>query len=204
MAFQLTNKTMRSLADRADPPHKGWRLFQLVFLVSQLPALAWREHPPSEFRPGLWGDLASADPTEAVSVLWYPTGGGKTEAYLGLTVCCLFYDRARGKSRGTSAWCRFPLRLLTLQQTQRQLDFVAMADMIRQEGQTAELREAWAASPGAPFRVGFYAGGANTPNSLSDDGLVDRLRHDETLRKRYRLVDRCPYCRQPRRRSAAA
>jgi hypothetical protein len=195
LAFRLTNKTMRRLAAGSDRPHTNWRLFQLVFLVSQLPALAWREHPPAEFTPGLWGDPDSADPTEAVSVLWYPTGGGKTEAYLGLTVCCLFYDRARGKSRGTSAWCRFPLRLLTLQQTQRQLDFVAMADMIRQEGGTAELLRSVGGSPGAPFRVGFYAGGANTPNSLSEHGLVDRLRRDETLRGRYRLVDRCPYCR---------
>ena len=52
-----------------------------------------------------------------------------------------------------------------------------------------------AAALGAPFRVGFYAGGANTPNSLSDAGLLDRLRRDEAARRRYRLVDRCPYCR---------
>jgi len=195
LAFRLTCKTMRVLAERSPRPHAGWRLFQLVFLVSQLPALAWREHPQSDFTPGLWGDPSSADPTEAASVLWYPTGGGKTEAYLGLTVCCLFYDRARGKSRGTSAWCRFPLRLLSLQQTQRQLDVVAIADMIRAQDDTGRLLREAGGSPGAPFRVGFYAGGANTPNSLSDDGLLDRLRRDEAARRRYRLVDRCPYCR---------
>jgi hypothetical protein len=193
LAFRLTNKTMQALAGRSRRPHRGWRLFQLVFLVSQLPALAWREHPEADFTPGLWGDPGSADPTEAVSVLWYPTGGGKTEAYLGLTVCCLFYDRARGKASGTSAWCRFPLRLLSLQQTQRQLNAVAIADLIRKDTETGRQLRAVGGSPGAPFRVGFYAGGANTPNSL-DNGLVDQLRNDEKARRRYRLVDRCPYC----------
>src|SRR5690606_29181603 len=91
LAFKLTNTTMRRLAGRSEKPHTGWRLFQLVFLVSQLSALAWREHPPQTFTTGLWGDPGSGDPTEAVSVLWYPTGGGKTAADLGLTVCCLFY-----------------------------------------------------------------------------------------------------------------
>jgi hypothetical protein len=106
IAFKLTNTTMRRLADKAGRRAAGWRLFQLVFVVSQLSALTWREHPSESFTPGLWGDPSSGDPTEAVSVLWYPTGGGKTEAYLGLTVCCLFYDRARGKSGRTSLTTR--------------------------------------------------------------------------------------------------
>jgi Helicase conserved C-terminal domain len=195
LAFKLTNTTMRHLAETSDSPHRGWYLFQLIFLVSQLPALAWREHPPGRFTAGLWGDPHSGDPTQAVSVLWYPTGGGKTEAYLGLTVCCLFYDRARGKISGTSSWCRFPLRLLTLQQTQRQLDVVAAADTVRENEKSAELLRRVGGAPGEPFRIGFYAGGSNTPNSLSESGLVDRLRSNEQARNRYRLVDSCPYCR---------
>jgi hypothetical protein len=194
LAFKLTNKTMRRLGARTGREHRGWRLFQLVFLISQLSALAWREHPGEDFTSGLWGDPDSADPTEAVSVLWYPTGGGKTEAYLGLTVACLFYDRARGKTQGTSAWCRFPLRLLSLQQTQRQLDVVAMADTVREE--SADLLRQLGGAPGAPFRVGFYAGADNTPNAISEPGLMDRLRRDEAARNRYRLVDTCPYCRK--------
>ncbi|MEV0135420.1 helicase-related protein [Dactylosporangium sp. NPDC050688] len=191
LAFKLTNTTMRRLADKAGRKDAGWRLFQLVFVVSQLSALAWREHPSESFTPGLWGDPSSGDPTEAVSVLWYPTGGGKTEAYLGLTVCCLFYDRARGKTSGTSAWCRFPLRLLSLQQTQRQLDVVAMADTVRAD--SADMLKQAGGDRGAPFRIGFYAGGSNTPNAL-DAGLVDQLSRDPKARNRYRLVDTCPYC----------
>jgi ATP-dependent helicase YprA (DUF1998 family) len=54
-----------------------------------------------------------------VDVLWFPTGGGKTEAYLGLILIALFYDRLRGKERGVTALLRFPLRMLSVQQLQR-------------------------------------------------------------------------------------
>jgi hypothetical protein len=82
--------------------------------------------------------------------------------------------------------------MLTLQQTQRQLDVVATADEVRNE--CADLLREVGGDPGDPFRIGFYAGGTNTPNSLSEAGLVDRLRRDANARKQFRLVDRCPYC----------
>ena len=124
LAFELANRAMVRLNERSKRGIPGWRLFQLVFIVSQLPALAWREHDPEEFAAGLWGDPTGRDPTDAATVLWFPTGGGKTEAYLGLIACGLFYDRCRGKRQGVTAWCRFPLRLLSLQQTQRHLALV--------------------------------------------------------------------------------
>ncbi|MEW1863065.1 helicase-related protein [Streptomyces sp. NPDC088194] len=191
-AFQLANKSMVELNKRRKRPSRGWRLFQLVAIVSQLGALAWREHPKDAFTPGLWGDEHDVDPTEAATVIWYPTGGGKTEAYLGLVLVCMFYDRARGKTVGVSAWCRFPLRLLTLQQTQRQLDMVAAAETVRREN-AAVLTEV-GGGPGWPFFIGFYAGGGNTPNSLTSDRMIDRLRSSEEERHAYRLVHDCPYC----------
>lgn len=195
LAFRLANRAMIRAGQLSGSTHPGWRLFQLVFLVSQLPALAWREHPPEEFTPGLWGDPDGRDPTGAATVVFYPTSGGKTEAYLGLIVCSLFYDRIRGKRRGVSAWCRFPLRLLTLQQTQRHLDVVAAADEIRTE-ETEAIHRA-GGDPGDRFLVGFFAGEGNTPNSLSRDaGQVDGLRRDPAARRRIRVVDICPYCRQ--------
>ncbi|MFD5672104.1 helicase-related protein [Streptomyces sp. NPDC127040] len=191
-AFQLANESMVELNQRQKRPSRGWRLFQLVAIVSQLGALAWREHPEHLFTPGLWGDDEGVDPTEAATVVWYPTGGGKTEAYLGLVLVSMFYDRARGKKVGVSAWCRFPLRLLTLQQTQRQLDAVAAADTVRSRN-AERLREV-GGDPGWPFFIGFYAGGGNTPNSLLSDGMLDRLRSSEEARHTYRLVHDCPYC----------
>ena len=195
LAFTLANRAMIRAGQLSGQAHPGWRLFQLVFLVSQLPALAWREHAPDEFTPGLWGDPDSTDPTGAATVVFYPTSGGKTEAYLGLILCSLFYDRVRGKRRGVSAWCRFPLRLLTLQQTQRHLDLVAAADEIRAE--EAEVIRQAGGDPGDRFLVGFFAGEGNTPNSLSRDATqVDGLRNDPAARRRIRVVDICPYCRQ--------
>jgi hypothetical protein len=195
LAFQLANRAMTRAGELSDQRNAGWRLFQLVFLVSQLPALAWREHPAVEFTPGLWGDPDGQDPTAAATVVFYPTSGGKTEAYLGLIVCCLFYDRLRGKARGVSAWCRFPLRLLTLQQTQRHLDLIAAADEIRDEA-SAAIRAA-GGDIGDRFMVGFFAGEGNTPNSLSRDAdQVVRLQSDPAARRRIRVVDVCPYCRE--------
>jgi hypothetical protein len=194
LAFKLANRTMLKLGQMTGKGHEEWRLFQLVFIVSQLPALAWREHDPAEFTCGLWGG-PDADPTAAATVLFFPTSGGKTEAYLGLIACALFYDRARGKSHGVTAWCRFPLRLLTLQQTQRQVDFIAAADEVRSFA-AAELADL-GGGIGDRFAVGFFAGEGNTPNSLSrDEGTLDRLIADEARRREVRVVDECPYCRR--------
>jgi Helicase conserved C-terminal domain len=190
LAFRLSNRTMIRLNDRPGG-YDAWRLFQLVFIVSQLPALAWREFDPSDFPLGLWGDDESGDPTDAASVLWFPTAGGKTEATLGLIACALFYDRCRGKARGITAWSRYPLRLLSLQQTQRYLNFIVAADEVRTEA-TPEIEAAGGAT-GDRFAVGFYVGAANTLNSLSRDAL-NGLIADPSRRREQRIVDECPYC----------
>ncbi len=197
LAFKLANRTMMKLGEMTGRRHPGWRLFQLVFIVSQLPALAWREHDASEFTPGLWGSNEGRDPTAAATVLFFPTSGGKTEAYLGLDGCAVFYDRARGKARGVTAWCRFPLRLLTLQQTQRQVDFIAAADEVRRDPVTVRQLEDAGGSAGDGFSLGFFAGEGNTPNSLSRDAsTLTRLINDGDRRREVRVVDECPYCRQ--------
>jgi hypothetical protein len=195
LAFRLANRTMIQLADLAGDVRSSWRRFQLVFIVSQLPALAWREHDPSDFTPGLWGDPNGVDPTDAVTVLWFPTAGGKTEAYLGLIACALFYDRARGKLAGVTAWSRFPLRLLTLDQAARQLELVVAANEVR-EASADDIRRV-GGDPGSRFALGFYAGERNSPNSLSrDPDLLERLISDEQRRQEVRLIDQCPYCRE--------
>jgi hypothetical protein len=197
LAFTSANLTMLKLGEMTRKPHPGWRLFQLVFIVSQLPALAWREHDPEEFTPGLWGSADDRDPTAAATVLFFPTSGGKTEAYLGLDGCAMFYDRARGKATGVTAWCRFPLRLLTLQQTQRQIDFVAAANEVRTEPTTVTRLEAVGGSAGDRFTLGFFAGEGNTPNSLSrDQSTLTRLINDAERRREVQVVDECPYCRE--------
>lgn len=192
-AFRLANETMLQLNQRGRRAYTGWRLFQLVFIVSHIPALAWREHPPGKFTAGLWGDSAGGDPTAAATVLWFPTGQGKTEAYLGLMAVALFFDRLRGKGRGITAWCRFPLRLLSLQQTERQLAFVAAAEEVRLR-KLESIRDA-SGDPGDPFAVGFYVGEGNTPNTLSrDENMLKSYINDPRKRMEHRVVDQCPFC----------
>ena len=193
IALRLANETMVELNARSGRNYTGWRLFQLVFIVSHLSALAWREHPPQDFAAGLWGDDHNADPTAAATVLWFPTGQGKTEAYLGLMAIAMFYDRLRGKARGVTAWCRFPLRLLSLQQTERQLAFATAADIVRERNSTEIL--AAGGDPGDRFAIGFYVGEGNTPNTLSrDEQVLKAYITDPKKRMAHRVIDRCPYC----------
>jgi hypothetical protein len=85
-----------------------------------------------------------------VSILWFPTGGGKTEAYLGLIATALIFDRLRGKPRGVNTWMRFPLRMLSLQQMERLSKVISELNELRDE--IAEI------AMGDPFSIGFFVG----------------------------------------------
>ena len=181
-AFRLANKAFsRANANKKD--YDSWRLFQIVYLVSHLPDLAAREHPDdSDYR----AELDFAD------VLWVPTGGGKTEAYLGLIVTALLYDRFRGKTKGVTAWLKFPLRMLSVQQLSRVLRILIEAEKIRRE----ELH-----ASGEPFELGYLVGGNNTPNSLTWPsewwpGFEAATAADSGAYDDRRLMAECPYCNQ--------
>jgi len=94
-AFNLTN---RVFIDSSKGKYDGWRLFQIIFIVRMFPSLYCREMPDNEIRKD---EIILS--TEYADVLWFPTGGGKTEAYLGTILTALFYDRLRGKARGVTA-----------------------------------------------------------------------------------------------------
>jgi hypothetical protein len=131
-------------------PEPGWRLFQLAFVLSHVPTLASRVpgfDGPEFFRPEFDEDAAT--------LLYMSTGGGKTEAFFGTVVYAAFLDRLRGKDRGVTAMMHYPLRLLTVQQAQRLARTLACAEMIRAERMS-----------GAPFEIGFWVGGGNTPNAV--------------------------------------
>lgn len=175
-AFKLAN---RAFAD-ARGTGAAWYLFQFVFIVSELGALAGRENPAD---PRLRAEL------DAVDVLWFPTGGGKTEAYLGLILVSLFFDRLRGKERGTSAWMLFPLRMLSVQQLARISKVVYRAE---------ELRRA-SGLGGDVFSIGYLVGKKNTPNRLVRPdgwwpGLAAFAGWTEEQRDERRLMGECPAC----------
>ncbi|WP_336331148.1 helicase-related protein [Haloarcula sp. CGMCC 1.2071] len=191
-AFELMNESMDRMHE-----FPGWRLFQLVFIVMQVPDIASREHSgweEVEWREGNTDDLAEdADSAlDIVDVLWFPTGGGKTEAFLGVAVWSMFFDRIRGKDFGVAAWTRFPLRLLSLQQLQRMSETVIFADLVRRE--QADI----GSHPSRPFSVGYLVGKANTPNALTgyDNSNYEKYQgqNGESLREDAKVVPSCPAC----------
>jgi len=170
-AFQLMNTAMALVGGEQ---YDSWRPFQLAFIVGCLPATA---EPASD---------------RTVDILWFATGGGKTEAYLGLNLVHLYYGRLCGLTAGTRAWARFPLRLLSLQQTQRFAQSVLLAEVVRREN--ADVAQ------GEPFGVGYYTGSGNTPNTISLPG--DRFYSgwdpsDPNRLEGCRVVEMCPACRKP-------
>ncbi len=172
-AFILMNEVMERVgANRYD----RWRLFQIVFIVIQIPRLAVRHYP----------ELAESEEIrkedEKVDILWFAAGGGKTEAFLGLLVWQLFFDRLRGKEVGVTALVRFPLRLLTFQQLQRLARVLAQAEIIRSRERLG----------GGRFSLGYFVGDNTRPNKIDDDrdARYSANGPDEALRS----LMRCPFC----------
>ncbi len=199
-AWTMTNEAF-ALRDAFDPS-RGWRLFQMAFVLAHVPVFAsrmdeWREaHDP----------LLDED---GVSLLYFPTGGGKSEAFYGTLLFAMFLDRLRGKDRGITAMIRYPLRLLTLQQAQRLLKLVVRAELVRKRHGVG----AW------PFEMGFWVGSQNTPNhygafksdipltsdhdhpddsaldgETGDDQEGDRGRRYVDAREAFDKIPECPLC----------
>lgn len=177
-AFIIMNKVFK---DSGKGKYKSWRLFQIVFIVRILPSLYHREMDPSDSRKEEINESA-----QFADVLWFPTGGGKTEAYLGLIVTSLFFDRLRGKKLGCSAWVRFPLRMLSKNQLDRLAKIMIYAEKYRQQSTEIE-------SKGKPFSVGFFAGGRNTDNFVNESTVKKILKSDFN-KKNKMLIHKCPSC----------
>jgi hypothetical protein len=167
-AFQLMN---RAMGISARGRYTKWRPFQFAFLLANLHCLV---APDAE--------------SSIVDIVWFATGGGKTETYLGLLLTAAFLDRMRGKLSGATAWSRFPLRMLSLQQTQRFANALAAAELVRRESGLA----------GDPFSLGFLVGGSATPNRIKKES--ERAGEDadkiEEMENPYKLLDTCPFCRE--------
>jgi len=134
--------------------NRSWRLFQMAFILLNLPSLTDLHHPDRSHETDAVADL-----------LWFATGGGKTEAYLGLTAFILALRRLQGEIEGRSGehgvavLMRYTLRLLTLQQFQRATALICACEIIRRED-VAKWGE-------TPFRLGLWVGSQTTPNTLA-------------------------------------
>jgi len=179
-AFRYMNQAFMNFAKNKG--YDSWRLFQIVFIVSLVLDVVAHEQDLM-----LDEDVKIKAKTNDVDILYFPTGGGKTEAFLGILVFNLFFDRLRGKNYGVTAILKYPLRLLSVQQVQRVANILAQAEIIRQDTEMG----------GGAFSLGYYVGDSNTPNNIDKD-LQTQLRDFslETLNEKYRLIDICPYCGQ--------
>lgn len=149
------------------PENRSWRAFQLAFLLLNLPGLTRVDHPDRST-----SHLAVAD------LLWFPTGGGKTEAYLGLAAYTLAIRRlqaglgGRDGENGLAVMMRYTLRLLTLQQFQRASSLICACEVIRRG---AEWK--WGKTP---FRLGLWVGRKTTPNTTAQSQqVVEALRSNQ-------------------------
>lgn len=196
-AWRFMNQTFREFWSRKNPKVTQWRLFQIAFVLAQIPAIVSR----LEF----WKDNAAAyDPSDDLeaTLLYFSTGGGKSESFFGLIVFSLAFDRLRGKHRGITAAIRYPLRLLTSQQAFRLSQVLAAAQRVRWDWERGSLP-----LTGQDFAIGFWVGGNNTPNSPSVRGVNEIPRLDDdwnelSIRrgdyalylKKWSRLPTCPFC----------
>ena len=141
------------------PKNRSWRSFQLAFLLLSIPALANPEHEDRTNTAEAYADL-----------LWFPTGGGKTEAYLGVAAFTMAVRRFQGDlggydaSRGLAVIMRYTLRLLTLQQFQRATALICAMEILRRDAlanNDTSLGE-------HPFTIGLWVGNKVTPGTTEN------------------------------------
>jgi hypothetical protein len=180
-AFCVANRAMAMAARQRSPERyqrevPEWRLFQLAFVLLNLPAIADPEH----------GDR------DTVELIFFPTGGGKTEAYLGVIAFTLVWRRMTGAQRpdrglGVAVILRYTLRLLTLDQLGRAATLICALEMLRrQQPALGEVR----------FSLGLWVGKSATANRLSEVARqITDYRNGSTNLSPFPLAA-CPWCRK--------
>ncbi|MEV5710257.1 DISARM system helicase DrmA [Actinoallomurus sp. NPDC052274] len=167
------------------PKAHSWRTFQLAFVLMQLPLLT---DPAAEKRSG---DLAKAQ------LLFFPTGGGKTEAYLGLAAYTFAIRRRQGivttadgpldGNSGIAVLMRYTLRLLTAQQFQRATALVCAAELARLKDEAT-----WGTEP---FRIGLWVGTDVSPKRYDEAAAqLGKANRGGGYRLTVLQIQRCPWC----------
>lgn len=175
-AFQLSQRAMLvQFGWLRDGAPLVWRPFQLAFQLLVLASLARRSHAHRD----------------TMDLLWFPTGGGKTEAYLALTAFIILLRRLRGVGEddgsGVAVLMRYTLRLLTIQQFQRAAAMILACEFLRRQG---EVGAAGIPKLGSiPIGIGLWVGAAATPLTLRD--ALNRPPDDPSTPEQ---LTTCPCC----------
>lgn len=184
-AFKVANFVMAEAAKKKRPDTPRWRTFQLAFVLMNLK-----------------GIVNPSDPErDTVDLLYFPTGGGKTEAYLGVVAFTLVYRRLIDptiSSAGVSVLMRYTLRLLTLDQLERATTLICALEKVRRT-----QKAKWNLGE-CPYEIGLWVGQAATPNKLGEKGENNPWSARTMLRafqndrgKSPVPLEKCPWCETP-------
>ncbi|MGB8703316.1 MAG: hypothetical protein WCD18_28195, partial [Thermosynechococcaceae cyanobacterium] len=191
-AFRIANRVIaiarrRQLSQEQNSPPESfnppaWRPFQLAFILLNLVSIAQPSHADRDI----------------VDLLFFPTGGGKTEAYLGLAAFTLVMRRLRHpgiESAGVSVLMRYTLRLLTLDQLERAARLICALELERQK--VPDQLGHW------PFEIGLWVGQSATPNKMGKRGDKDdysarartlAFKADSKSKPSPIPLENCPWC----------
>ncbi len=180
-AFQLANEAMllqreKTILKEGKEFDKGtvkWYPFQLAFILHEIGGMIDPE----------------SDEREKVDLLWFPTGGGKTEAYLGITAFTIFLRRLRDPSAdGVTVLMRYTLRLLTLQQFERASMLIFACELIRRKYKIG----------GSEIAIGLWVGNKLTPNDFNEARTsINKLKRGADIsgdKANPMQVKKCPWC----------
>jgi hypothetical protein len=167
------------------PANRSWYPFQLAFMLLNLPGITNLDHVDRTGEADAVADL-----------LWFPTGGGKTEAYLGLSAYTMALRRLQGPIAGRSGdygvavLMRYTLRLLTIQQFQRATALICACEILRRADEAT-----WGTEP---FRIGLWVGQRTTPNTTEQaaEAIQQAHGHRDTARGSGSpaQLTHCPWC----------
>jgi hypothetical protein len=182
--IQPGNNGFRSPADiydnKAEQIGGAWRAFQIAFLLMSLDGLVNETY---------------SDDRDIVDLIWFPTGGGKTEAYLGVAAFYMFHQRLLiqnmhgGLGRdGTNVFMRYTLRMLTTQQFQRAASLICAMEYIRDTKQDLNLGR-------ARFSLGLWIGGDGSPNKCTEAiARINKFKKGD-IKGNPLVLTECPWCR---------
>jgi hypothetical protein len=178
-AFQLAQRAMAIQFQWSRPNSElKWRPFQLAFQLLVLASLSNRRHRDRD----------------VMDLLWFPTGGGKTEAYLALTAFIILLRRLRRTAQndggGVAALMRYTLRLLTVQQFQRAAAMILACELLRRR--SIRKQKGLPDLGAAPIGIGLWVGAAAVPLTRQD--AIARSQGDPSTPKQ---LTACPACRSP-------
>ena len=175
-AFKLSQRAMALQYQWARNSALAWRPFQLGFQLLCLESLAERSHPDRS----------------VMDLLWFPTGGGKTEAYLAAAALVFFLRRLRSSATddggGVAVIMRYTLRLLTIQQFERAAGMICACEHIRRLAKTKGSVDLGHRS----FSIGLWVGNNATPATLR---LAAKPPPGSPAS--HRQLTECPACRSP-------